>query len=261
MTTRKQVLTQIKKMGCTVDEENQNDDFLVIDAPKGKVFACTGTHCLVEPLVDEFNPNLKRSDAYKEIIGDLTFSNIQSVNGLMDCEDPECDICHPVGNNMTDKIIKSGYGLLHKKTNKIVGFKIRSNDGGDFCNIERCELSLDEDNIWIVKDKITASYARVNSTPWYNADYESPAMDIGEPEEFEVVKIEITATPEIPDHIPTFEEYMNLKYNTPGMKYYDPKHYEFHIEQYRMGASCAPVSLYEIEELMKEISNTRPRKL
>jgi hypothetical protein len=94
MVTRKQVLAQIKKMGCTVDEENQDGDLLVIDAPKGKVFACSGTHCLVEPLTDEFNPELKRSDAYKEIIKNLTFKNLQSVNGLMDCKDPECDICH-----------------------------------------------------------------------------------------------------------------------------------------------------------------------
>lgn len=94
MTTRKQVLTQIKKMGGTVDEENMDDDFLVIDAPKGKVFACSGTHCLVEPLTDEFNPAFRRSDAYKEIMKNLTFSNMQSVNGLMNCEDPECDICH-----------------------------------------------------------------------------------------------------------------------------------------------------------------------
>ena len=153
--------------------------------------------------------------------------------------------------------MKSGYGLLHKKTNKLVGFEIRSNEGGDFCNSERCELSLNEDNIWIVEDKITASYALVNSSPWYNADYESPIVDIGESEEFEVVKIEMTATPEAPDYIPTFEEYMNLKYNRPGKKHYDPDHYKFHIEQYRKGASYAPVSLYDIKELMKEINKKR----
>jgi hypothetical protein len=96
MTTHKQVLTQIKKMGCTVDEENQDDDLLVIDAPKSKVFACTGTHCMVEPLTDDFNPRFTRADAYNEIMKDLLFQNLQSVNGLMDCEDPECDICHPV---------------------------------------------------------------------------------------------------------------------------------------------------------------------
>jgi len=95
MITRKQVLAQIKKMGCAVDEENQDNDFLVIDAPKGKVFACSGTHCLVEPLIDEDNPELKRSDAYNEIMNSLKFSNTRSINGLMDCEDPECDICHP----------------------------------------------------------------------------------------------------------------------------------------------------------------------
>lgn len=149
--------------------------------------------------------------------------------------------------------MKTGYGLLHKKTNKLVGFEIRSNDGGDFCNSERCELSLDADNMWIVEDKLTASYARVNSTPWYNSSYEHPIVNIGEPEDFDVVKVEISATTEEPEWIPTWEEYMNLKYNTPGMKSYDPKHYEFHVEQYRKEVNYAPISLYEIEELKKEI--------
>jgi hypothetical protein len=158
---------------------------------------------------------------------------------------------------MEHKIMKSGYGLLHKKTNKLVGFEITSNEGGYDCNSETCELSLTADNVWFVKDKITASHARVNSTPWYNADYETPVVDIGEPEEFEVVKIEMTAIPETPDYIPTFEEYMNLKYNRPGARYYDPKHYEFRIEQYRKGASYAPISLYEINELMEEIEKEK----
>lgn len=93
--TRKQVLAQIVKMGCTVDEMNQDDDLLVIDAPKGKVFACIGTHCIVEPPTDEFNPQFRRSDAYREIMGDLLFNNFHSKNGLMDCDEPDCDICHP----------------------------------------------------------------------------------------------------------------------------------------------------------------------
>lgn len=89
MTTRKQVLVQIEKMGCTLDELGSDSEHLVIDAPKGKIFACNaGTHCLVEWLVDEFNPNLTRSDAYREIMNDLSY-------GLEPCEDPECDICHP----------------------------------------------------------------------------------------------------------------------------------------------------------------------
>jgi len=159
---------------------------------------------------------------------------------------------------MTPTIIKSGYGLLHKNTNKIVGFEIRSNEGGDFCNSEKCELSLDEDNIWIVEDKITASYARVNSTPWYNSGYEFPIVNI-KPEELEVIKIEITATVEESEYIPTFEEYMNLKYNRPGKKHYDPEHYKYYIEQYREGASYAPVSLYDIKELMKEIGKEKRR--
>ncbi len=85
-TTHKQVLDQIKKMGCTVDELGSDSDHLVIDAPKGKVFGCTNSHCLVQRMTDEFNPSLTRSDAYAAIIEDL--------KSLEDCDDPECDICH-----------------------------------------------------------------------------------------------------------------------------------------------------------------------
>lgn len=164
---------------------------------------------------------------------------------------------------MTAKVIKSGYGLMHKKSGKLVGFEVRSNAGGYACGENTYELSLHSDNVWIVEDKFTASYVRVNSTPWYNSDHEQPVADIGDPGEFDVVKIEMTASVEIPDHIPTWEEYMNLKYNRPGKKHYDPEHYKYHVGEYRKGRSYAPISRYEIEELMEEMAkeNTRPRKV
>lgn len=86
MATRKQCLDAIKKLGCTVDEMECDPDMLTIDAPNGKRFACTGSHCLCEPLVDHFNPK-PRSEAYDAILSDLSC-------GLEDCEDPECDVCY-----------------------------------------------------------------------------------------------------------------------------------------------------------------------
>jgi hypothetical protein len=86
MATRKKCVDAIKKLGCTIDEQNCDDDLLVIDAPKGKLFACTSVHCLVEPLVDHFNRNLTRSDAYGAILFDLSY-------GLEDCKDPNCGNC------------------------------------------------------------------------------------------------------------------------------------------------------------------------
>jgi hypothetical protein len=164
---------------------------------------------------------------------------------------------------MTPTIIKSGYGLIHKKTNKLVGFEVRSNAGADCCGENTYELSLYADNVWIVESKMNASYVRVTSTPWYNAEYETPVMNIGKPEEFDVVKIEMTVSVETPDYIPTWEEYMNLKYNRPGKKHYNPKHYEYHVGEYRKGNRYAPISQYEIVQLIKEIEkeNTRPRKV
>ena len=86
MATRKQVMDAIKNLGCTVDEMECDPDMLTIDAPKGKLFSCIGSHCLCEPLVDHFNPKLKRSDAYSAILNDLSY-------GLEDCTDPDCSTC------------------------------------------------------------------------------------------------------------------------------------------------------------------------
>lgn len=156
---------------------------------------------------------------------------------------------------MSKNIIKSGYGLLHKKSNKLVGFEVESNEGGYACGENTYKLSLSSENIWIVKDKFTASYVRINNTPYYNSKYETPVMDIGNPEEFDVVKIEMSASIETPDRVPTFEEYMNLKHNRPGKKHYDPEHYKLHIKNYRNGVTYAPISLYDIEKLLKEIKD------
>jgi hypothetical protein len=147
--------------------------------------------------------------------------------------------------------IKSGYGLRDKKSGKLVGFRVESNEGGEFCNPESCTLEFNEDNIWIAKTKLEASYARLISTEWFNSDYESPINEI-DPETLEVVKIVIASKVVEPDHIPTFEEYMQLRYNTKGGKYYDPKHYEYHIGEYRKGKKYGSISLYKIHELMEE---------
>jgi len=73
------------------------------------------------------------------------------------------------------------YGLRFKTVpNKyisvgdLVGITSYSNLEGDFCVSTGFELDAHGDSVWIVKEKAQAEYAMVNSTPWFNADYETP---------------------------------------------------------------------------------------
>lgn len=151
--------------------------------------------------------------------------------------------------------MKSGYGLLYKPKNIILGVSSSSNAGGHDCHDETYTLSMYEDeNIpWIVDDELTAAYVRMFSTPWYNAGYDTPVNDF-KPEDLEVIQIEIKVKKiKSPTVVPTFEEYMQDRYNTPGEKFYDPKHYDFIMKSY------APVmndgkkmyySLYDLKDLV-----------
>ena len=151
---------------------------------------------------------------------------------------------------MVENKEKYMYGLRDKVSKKLVGYYTRSNEGGDCCVDTQYILGFDNENIWMVSDKLTASYVRVNSHPWYNASYESPTNNI-DPETLEVVKIETIVTTEVPDEIPNFEEYMKLRYKNPHSPSYDPRHYKYHIEQYRRGVKYAPLSIYEIIQYKK----------
>jgi|WetSurMetagenome_2_1015567.scaffolds.fasta_scaffold26404_9 hypothetical protein len=147
----------------------------------------------------------------------------------------------------SDTILKSGYGLKHIKNNVILGVSVRETDAE--CSVgETYTLSTYSEPMWIVKDKLTASYVRKFSTPWYNADYETPINPF-KPEELTVVKIEIKATLEDPDYVPTFEEYMNLRYNTPGVRYYDPEHVKCVLDQCKQFNRPGSYSIYDLKIL------------
>jgi hypothetical protein len=151
-------------------------------------------------------------------------------------------------------ILKSGYGLLHKKQNVLLGFTTDEDTSGDSVGTIYT-LSYCDDQLWMVGDKLTASYVRLYSTEWYNAGYEHPVNPY-EPDELEVVKIELNVTVEEPYPIPTFEEYMNLKYNTKGKKLYDPRHYEYIMSEFRKGANYQ-YSLYDVRLLMMGDGNDK----
>jgi len=151
---------------------------------------------------------------------------------------------------MAMTILKYGYGLLHKKSNTLLGFSTEEDNSGESVGTIYT-LSYGDDQLWIVKDKLNASYVRLYITEWYNAGYEHP-INPYQPEELEVVKIEMNVTIEEPYSIPTFEEYMNLRYNTPGKRSYDPQHCEWILSEYKRGVPYKINSLYDLRDTLGE---------
>jgi hypothetical protein len=145
-------------------------------------------------------------------------------------------------------IAKSGYGLFHKEKKVLLGVRIDHTDGSEGVR-DVHTLDYGVEPIWLVADITTAAYVRENSTPWYNAGYDTPTNPF-EPAELRVVKIELKISN--PGHIklPTFEEHMSLKYNTPGEKFYNPAHYEMVMAEYRAGAGYR-YSLYDLIGLIE----------
>ena len=142
------------------------------------------------------------------------------------------------------------YGLRHKKTEKILGVSSSSNEGQDFCGDVSFRLTLHSDIMWSVYDLLNAEYVRNFSTEWYNAGYATPTNEF-EPEELEVVEIAIETTVACVEvKIPTFEEYLKIKYGTPGTKYYDREHYEYVLSEVKRNGNRDPkYSLYDLMEL------------
>lgn len=84
------------------------------------------------------------------------------------------------------------YGLKHIKSSKLIGFSLTSNDGGDFCVSVAVDLSHNiSDNVWLVSSRILAETARLESMPWYNADFETPHHPY-KSDELEVVEIQLS---------------------------------------------------------------------
>ena len=149
-------------------------------------------------------------------------------------------------------IIKSGYGLFHKKSKSLLGVISESDDSGESIGTFYT-LSYNQDPLWIVNSKLTASYVRLNSTEWYNAGYETPVNPY-DPDELDVVHIELKCKIENPYPIPTFEEYMKRKYLTEGSKSYDPKWYDYIIDQRIKWNRGYKYSLYDLQDLVGEYS-------
>jgi len=111
-----------------------------------------------------------------------------------------------MGDSMS--CLKFGYGLLHKKSSTLLGVEISY---PAYCHT----LEYNSETIWIVERRIIASYVRSNTTEGYNATHNCPVNPF-KPEQLEVVRIDISAQAVEPDPLPTLQEYLELKFNTPG---------------------------------------------
>ena len=146
--------------------------------------------------------------------------------------------------------LKQGYGLRLKKDKTLLGVYTTSNAGGDCCNEESYHLTACSEIPWMVKTKLESSYVRMFSTQWYNAGYETPMHDY-KPEELEVVKIEIRedVNAEEPDFVPTFAQYMQMRYNTKGKRSYDPGHYKCVMDECKRRGKDGSYCVYDLERL------------
>jgi hypothetical protein len=81
------VTALVKKLGCTISREDPQS--LYVDSPVGKVFKATGTHTITDSWHRGFKPD------YADIFERMS-------DGLEDCEDPECDNCHPTEETLAD---------------------------------------------------------------------------------------------------------------------------------------------------------------
>lgn len=111
--------------------------------------------------------------------------------------------------------MKKCYGLFHIKTNKILSFEVSENYG-DFCLDVAHELVTHGEKMWLVDSPEHAEWVRLNSTPRYNASYDTPINSF-EPEELKVVEVEVIInTKDLSVEIPSFEEM--AKFNADGNK-------------------------------------------
>jgi hypothetical protein len=66
------------------------------------------------------------------------------------------------------------YGLWHIQHGDLLTVTTESNNRTDCVDIHH-DLSVGDDNYWLVKDRTVAEKASVHSEPWYNANYDTPS--------------------------------------------------------------------------------------
>lgn len=150
------------------------------------------------------------------------------------------------------------YALRHIKSGTLLIMEKSSNAGGDFCN--DCTVRLEQaygdepgdwnPDTWYIDTAMNAEYVRQFSTEWFNSSERTPKHSF-KPEELEVVQIErVIKTMQVKAKVPTFEEYMELKYREK-----EPEHCDYVLKQYKESPRSFGSSPYSLWELMMLVEN------
>lgn len=80
-------------MGATIDENQIDYGHIYVDAPAGKVWDAADVHGLAVHWVTDSAGRAESAAEKREAIADVMD---RMSYGLGDCDDAECDVCHPV---------------------------------------------------------------------------------------------------------------------------------------------------------------------
>ena len=81
--TQQQLLKRLVELGASLDDDPDSPQ-LYVDSPKGKIWTATGCHCICAPYRN--SSQSWKAEAYAFLLEDMA-------GGLIDCDDPDCDIC------------------------------------------------------------------------------------------------------------------------------------------------------------------------
>jgi hypothetical protein len=150
------------------------------------------------------------------------------------------------------------YALRHIKTGLLLIMERSSNDGADFCNDSTVRLDIPygdkpgdwNPDTWFIDTALNAEYVRNFPTEWYNSGERCPLHHF-KADELEIVEITriVKANP-VECKIPTFEEYMTLKYGEN-----EPDHCEYVLKQYKESPRSFGSSPYSLWDLMMLVEN------
>lgn len=142
------------------------------------------------------------------------------------------------------KNTETKFTLRHKESGELVKYYTNSNKDGDFCCETQYCICVDEHSkdVWYAETPEEAEWVRLNSTRWYNANYETPTHSRSfEPEDFEVVSLEVkTVIEKVDVKIPTTIEYLEWKYAKK-----EPEHLKYLKEQIALGYEIS-TSIWDI---------------
>ena len=160
---------------------------------------------------------------------------------------------------MPEVIYEKVYVLRHIESGCFLRMERSSNAGADFCGDYTVKIDhyhgdgdrLNEET-WYAEEAYGAEFVRQFSTPWFNSCERTPQHGY-DPEELEVVELEREVRlKKVESSIPTFEEYMELKYREK-----EPAHCDYVLGEYKKSPRSFGSSPYSLWDLMMLIENNK----